>query len=392
MPPHDRRRSRGSVSARRRRPHTAAIQCAATRGTAHGHRFQSRAFESPCQGRERSRRSRALRRRFLQLAAEPALSALHLRVPVGGNGGAFDEEHDGPSLPRSHAYQGNRHAPADAVAPGSDLLQNRRAAECEFLDSCRSGEPRIHLGVHRGFAPRALADAALIHGLPGEMVSRGYARRSTGHRGATRRISGIRLGTRARRCGMLSHADAACGPRRRWNSAAARFFRALFGRRYHPCTAALEDIAGISRLDGRVGRRSADESLAVPRVVALLMTTPSAEPQRYGHPISWLVFVALWLLAAIVIYRGAADLPPRIAVHFDAAGPATSFMLRGDYRVFMLLFAGGLPALLVGIMTAAYSRATDLKIPNREYWLSPQRLVGTPALPLAPGCLGCADI
>ena len=115
------------------------------------------------------------------------------------------------------------------------------------------------------------------------------------------------------------------------------------------------------------------------------MTTPSAEPQRYGHPISWLVFVALWLLAAIVIYRGAADLPPRIAVHFDAAGQATSFMLRGDYRVFMLLFAGGLPALLVGIMTAAYSRATDLKIPNREYWLAPQRLAGTRAFLIAHG-------
>jgi uncharacterized membrane protein len=101
------------------------------------------------------------------------------------------------------------------------------------------------------------------------------------------------------------------------------------------------------------------------------------------HPISWLVFAALWLLAAILIHQTAADLPPRIAVHFDAAGQASSYMLRGDYRVFMLLFAGGLPALLVGIMTIAYSRATDLKIPDREYWLAPERLAATRAFLIA---------
>ena len=69
------------------------------------------------------------------------------------------------SLPRSHADQGARHAPADAVAPGPALLQHRRHAECELLDPRRSGEPRIHPGIRCRLAPRTLADAALVHGL-----------------------------------------------------------------------------------------------------------------------------------------------------------------------------------------------------------------------------------
>jgi len=115
------------------------------------------------------------------------------------------------------------------------------------------------------------------------------------------------------------------------------------------------------------------------------MTSLTIDRRRYPHPISWLVFIFLWVLAVVLISRTVADLPPRIAVHFDAAGEPTSYMLRGDYRIFMLSFAAALPAALVAIMTLAYSRATDLKIPNREYWLSPQRLARTRAFLIAHG-------
>jgi uncharacterized membrane protein len=101
--------------------------------------------------------------------------------------------------------------------------------------------------------------------------------------------------------------------------------------------------------------------------------------------ISWLVFISLLVLAVVFVDRTAADLPLRVAVHFDAAGEPNSYMPRSDYRLFVLLFAAGLPAALVAVMTATYSLATELKIPNRDYWLAPQRLPRTRALLIAHG-------
>jgi hypothetical protein len=68
-----------------------------------------------------------------------------------------------------------------------------------------------------------------------------------------------------------------------------------------------------------------------------------------------------------------------VAVHFDAAGRAAAFAPRGQYLTAVLVFALALPVAVVGIMAFAYSRATDLKLPNRDYWLAPQRLERTRA-------------
>ena len=86
------------------------------------------------------------------------------------------------------------------------------------------------------------------------------------------------------------------------------------------------------------------------------------------------VFALMLIVAAVVINHTAEQLPTLVAVHFDAAGQATSFILRSKYRVYVLLFAIGLPILLVGLMAASYSRATTLKVPNSEYWLAPERI------------------
>jgi hypothetical protein len=40
---------------------------------------------------------------------------------------------------------------------------------------------------------------------------------------------------------------------------------------------------------------------------------------------------------------------------------------------------------VVAILTTVYSRATDMKLPNREYWLAPQRLDRTRAFLVAHG-------
>ena len=101
-------------------------------------------------------------------------------------------------LYHDHMLTKEPHPPADAVAPGPALLQHRRPAEHQLLDPGRSGEPGFHPGIRRGFASWALAHAALLHGLPGEVVSRGNARRSAGHRGQPRRIFRFSAGNSSR--------------------------------------------------------------------------------------------------------------------------------------------------------------------------------------------------
>jgi uncharacterized membrane protein len=96
-----------------------------------------------------------------------------------------------------------------------------------------------------------------------------------------------------------------------------------------------------------------------------------------ARKLALLVFVLLLIFAVAFANSTTASLPARVAVHFDAAGRAGGFAARGQYQAFLLLFAVALPIALVGIMSFAYSRATDLKLPNRAYWLAPQRLERT---------------
>jgi uncharacterized membrane protein len=111
----------------------------------------------------------------------------------------------------------------------------------------------------------------------------------------------------------------------------------------------------------------------------------SAPPQRYSHKISWAVFIGMLLLAALFVNQTASELPKKVAVHFDAAGQATSFMTVGHYRLFILLFAIGLPLAVVATMATAYSRAAYFKLPNRDYWLAPPRLARTRSFLIAHG-------
>jgi uncharacterized membrane protein len=100
---------------------------------------------------------------------------------------------------------------------------------------------------------------------------------------------------------------------------------------------------------------------------------------------SWLVFVALLLFAVAFVTGTASELPLNVASHFDASGRPNSFMSRTGYTRFVLCFALGLPTLVVAVLTTVYSRATDLKLPNRDYWLAPQRIDRTRTFLVAHG-------
>jgi uncharacterized membrane protein len=108
-------------------------------------------------------------------------------------------------------------------------------------------------------------------------------------------------------------------------------------------------------------------------------------PARHPHRVTWSVFILLLLFAILFVTGTASELPLTVASHFDAAGRPNAFMSRSGYIRFVLCLAIGLPVAVVAILTAVYSRATDLKLPNREYWLAPLRLNRTRAFLVAHG-------
>lgn len=111
----------------------------------------------------------------------------------------------------------------------------------------------------------------------------------------------------------------------------------------------------------------------------------SARPARYPHWVTWSVFIALLLFAVFYVTGTVSQLPLSVASHFNADGRANAFMSRSGYARFMLCVAVGLPLVVVAILTAVYSRATEMKLPNREYWLAPQRVDQTRAFLVAHG-------
>jgi uncharacterized membrane protein len=116
-----------------------------------------------------------------------------------------------------------------------------------------------------------------------------------------------------------------------------------------------------------------------------MKSTPGAPDRASSHKFSWAVFAGLLLFAAVFVNQTVGRLPPHVAVHFDDAGQATSFMEAGRYRVLIMLFAVVLPIALVAVMASAYSRAKDMKLPNRDYWLAPERIARTRSFLVAHG-------
>ena len=111
----------------------------------------------------------------------------------------------------------------------------------------------------------------------------------------------------------------------------------------------------------------------------------TSPPGRYPHRVTWSVFVLLSLIALLFVTGTAAELPLTVASHFDAAGRPNAFMSRGGYIRFALCLCVGLPVLVVAILTLVYSRAVELKLPNREYWMAPQRIHRTRSFLVAHG-------
>jgi uncharacterized membrane protein len=103
--------------------------------------------------------------------------------------------------------------------------------------------------------------------------------------------------------------------------------------------------------------------------------------------------LAVLVIAAVAIIAGtSAQLPARMATHFGSGGQANGWSARETYVGVMIAVVVGVPLLLLAVM--AWLPRTGVcvgKLPNRDYWLAPQRRAQTfdrlATLASVAGCL-----
>jgi uncharacterized membrane protein len=90
------------------------------------------------------------------------------------------------------------------------------------------------------------------------------------------------------------------------------------------------------------------------------------------------MFLVVVTCAALFVWITSQTLPEVAASHFGGSGAANGSMPRDVYAWFMLLFVVGLPMLLVFVPTISLKQpSAGLRLPNREYWLAPERRAET---------------
>lgn len=92
----------------------------------------------------------------------------------------------------------------------------------------------------------------------------------------------------------------------------------------------------------------------------------------------YLVVLLLWAAFVGYVVLSADQMPERVATHFDAAGAPNGWMTRAEHVRFTLIFGTLMPAFVVGLFT--FIRALGgkgLNIPNKDYWLAPERQQAT---------------
>ncbi len=89
-------------------------------------------------------------------------------------------------------------------------------------------------------------------------------------------------------------------------------------------------------------------------------------------------FTGLVLVAALFVVLSGLAMPDVVASHFGSSGAADGFMPRNAYIGLMLVLVIGLPALGVGLVAWMLGRPNArINIPERAYWLAPQRRAAT---------------
>jgi serine/threonine-protein kinase len=96
--------------------------------------------------------------------------------------------------------------------------------------------------------------------------------------------------------------------------------------------------------------------------------------------ISLLALAICYGILAGYLYVTYDQLPDRLATHFDGAGQPNGWMPRAGYVVFLLIFGIAMPLFMIGT-TALTNKlpARFVNVPNRQYWLAPERRALTTA-------------
>ena len=103
--------------------------------------------------------------------------------------------------------------------------------------------------------------------------------------------------------------------------------------------------------------------------------------------LSCVLLLAAMIATAALVLATTAALPDRVASHFGPGGTADGWMTRTGYRVFMLAFALGfvqLVAATVGLLPRLFPNAVN--VPNRAWWLAPERREATLAYLAGHAC------
>lgn len=108
------------------------------------------------------------------------------------------------------------------------------------------------------------------------------------------------------------------------------------------------------------------------------------------NKVPWIAFALVLLIAIFYFSSSVSSLPPMVASHFDGAGFPTAHFTRAFYTKFLFGIGVAFPIAMVGLLSVVYSKANDMKLPNRDYWLAPERIAETRALLVAHGVwFGC---
>jgi uncharacterized membrane protein len=92
------------------------------------------------------------------------------------------------------------------------------------------------------------------------------------------------------------------------------------------------------------------------------------------------LFPALLAAALAFIWLTGLQLPELVASHFDADGIPNGHMPRNAYLAVISLVGIGLPALAAYLSRRALARPdARINLPNRDYWLAPERRAATVA-------------
>lgn len=93
-----------------------------------------------------------------------------------------------------------------------------------------------------------------------------------------------------------------------------------------------------------------------------------------SRPLAPVATLALIVCGAAFIFVSSGQLPALVASHFDAAGRVNGHMPRGLYVAIMLLVSIVVPLLLAVIPGRALTTpGIRINVPNRDYWLAPER-------------------